>query len=50
MVCLMDLPLSSWGYGLAHFRLRILRPLLQIVMELSTGDTVFYTSRDSRDS
>ena len=50
MVRLMDLPLSSWGYGLAPFPLVILRPLLLFVMELSIGDTVFYTSWDSRDS
>ena len=50
MVHLMDLPLSSWGYGLAPFWLGILRPLLLFVMELSIGDTVFYTIRDRRDS
>ena len=50
MVPLMDLPLSGWGYGLAPFRLGILRPLLLFVMELSIVDTVFYTSQDSRDS
>ena len=40
---------AGWGYGLAPFP-GILRPLLLSVMELSIGDTVFCTTRDSRDS